>query len=102
MDKEDEFLYTYFTYITQLCFEKAKEHLVLLLYLIINYISLKIYCRIKNQKLQSPNGQYSLIFYINLLLVKSLTMKLDSYRIKIKDSYEKTYAYTLKQLKSVI
>ncbi|XP_018567965.2 KICSTOR complex protein C12orf66 homolog [Anoplophora glabripennis] len=27
MEKEDEILYIYFTHISQLCFEKAKEHI---------------------------------------------------------------------------
>lgn len=28
MEKEDEFLHTYFNYVSQLCYEKAKEHIV--------------------------------------------------------------------------
>lgn len=28
MEKEDEFLHAYFNYVSQLCYEKAKEHLV--------------------------------------------------------------------------
>lgn len=28
MEKEDEFLHTYFNHVSQLCYEKAKEHLV--------------------------------------------------------------------------
>lgn len=29
MEKDDEFLYTYFNYLSQLGFDKAKDHLVL-------------------------------------------------------------------------
>lgn len=28
MEKDDEFLHTFFNYVSQLCYEKAKEHLV--------------------------------------------------------------------------
>lgn len=31
MESEDEFLHTYFTHISQLCYEKAKEHVVSIL-----------------------------------------------------------------------
>lgn len=28
MDHEDEFIYIFFTHVSQLCFDKAKEHVV--------------------------------------------------------------------------
>lgn len=43
MEKDDEYLHTFFTYLSQLCFEKSKEHLVIIKHAKIFFYVIKLF-----------------------------------------------------------
>lgn len=93
MEKEDEFLHTYFTYVSQLCYEKAKEHLVCKIFNLDYYKNLYIFRRRKkNRNFRLLVGQDYLIFYNRFLWQKKAIWKQDFSKTNTKVFSVKMYS----------